>query len=64
MALAELNELEALDLADNQLSTVIGVLRNLPALRRCWLAGNPLAEGELNELRRELPRVEFIAEQR
>jgi len=45
-ALAGLDELQELDLADNQLSTVIGVLRKLPALRHCRLAGERLAERE------------------
>jgi hypothetical protein len=54
MALAQLDELEELDLADNQLSTVIGVLGNMPALRYCWLAGNPIAPEEIDQLRRKL----------
>lgn len=60
MAMAELDELEELDLADNQLSTVIDVVRKLPGLRHCWLAGNPLAEDEISQLRREMPQVEFL----
>ena len=54
MALAQLDELEELDLADNQLNTVIGVLQGLPALRYCWLAGNPIAPEEINQLRSQL----------
>jgi hypothetical protein len=54
MALAQLDELEELDLADNQLGTVIGVLGKMPALRYCWLAGNPIAAEEVNQLRHKL----------
>jgi hypothetical protein len=61
MALAQLDELEELDLADNQLGTVIGALRKMPALRYCWLAGNPIAPEEIDQLRTELPdaTIEF-----
>jgi hypothetical protein len=55
MALAQLDELEELDLADNQLNTVPGALRQMPALRYCWLAGNPIAPEEIDQLRTELP---------
>jgi hypothetical protein len=58
-ALAELDELEDLDLADNQLSNVLDVLRELPRLRSCALAGNRLPGDEMDQLRSELPSVEF-----
>ena len=63
MALTGLDKLQELDLADNQLRTVIGVLRKLPSLRYCWLAGNPIPEEEISQLRSELPHVEFIIAQ-
>lgn len=63
-ALAGLDELQELDLADNQLSTVIGVLRKLPALRHCRLARNPLPGEQISQLRSELPEVEFITSER
>ena len=61
MALAQLDELAELDLADNQFNTVIGVLGKMPALRYCWLAGNPIAPEEINQLRSKLGRatIEF-----
>jgi len=59
MTLAELDELEELDLAENQLSTVIGVLRRLPGLRYCWLTANPISAEEINQLQSELPNVQF-----
>jgi hypothetical protein len=55
MTLAQLDDLEELDLTDNQLVTVIGVLGKMPALRYCWLAGNPISPEEINELRQRLP---------
>ncbi len=63
MALTELDELEDLDLAGNQLNTVIDVLRKLPSLRRCTLANNPLSPEEISQLQGELPHVEFTLTQ-
>lgn len=59
MALTQLDELEELDLADNQLGTVIGVLQQMPGLRYCWLAGNPIAAEEIEQLRSRLPGAEI-----
>jgi hypothetical protein len=63
MALAELDELAELDLAEHQLSTVIAVLRRLPNLRFCALPGNPPPAKELTQLRRELPQLEITFDQ-
>jgi Leucine-rich repeat (LRR) protein len=59
-----LDELQDLDLSDNQLSTVIDVLRKLPALRYCQLTGNPIAPEEIAQLQSALSHVEFTVDSR
>lgn len=62
MALGQLKGLEELDLGHNQLTTVIDILRMLPNLRYCTLAGNSISEKEINELREELPELELVTD--
>jgi hypothetical protein len=59
MALANLADLEELDLGNNQLTSVIAIIRELPNLRYCTVNGNPISPDELDQLKSEFPNVEI-----
>lgn len=62
MSMANLEDMTDLDLAANQISTAIGVLKRLAGLRFCNLSGNPISPEEIHRLRDELPDLELTSD--
>ena len=59
LSLSFLTTLEELDLSHNEIPAVSG-LKKLQALKKLNLSGNPLVEGQLEELQKALPDCEII----
>ena len=58
-ALAELKALEVLDLSGNHIE-LLQPLNQLTGLKKLYLTGNPLSEGQLEALRAALPDCEIV----
>jgi len=59
LSLSFLTTLEELDLTHNEIPAVSG-LKKLQTLKKLNLSGNPLVEGQLEELQKALPDCEII----